>query len=208
DVVAADHQPGAGVGRDRGVRDGPVRRGVVVDDALLLVIGAVEPEILDRQVLHGDVGGAPAEGVVVLVPPVEDRARRPDERRAGDRVDLGELAGAQRVRARGEPEGGRPVEVEVLVVTSRDRDRALGGGLGAVQDRVVVADPGGRGGRRRPDGRAGRRGGREPAQRPGTGAGGGRRHGDRERGGEGPGGGDRQGTCEQASPAWPAPTRR
>jgi hypothetical protein len=85
----------------------------VVDDALLR-IAAQGAEVPDRQVLDRDVLGGTVEGRVVVVLSVDDRAGCADVGGMVGRLDVGELARAERVDAWCEPVGRvRLVEGEV-----------------------------------------------------------------------------------------------
>ena len=87
-----------------------------------------DSEVLDRQVLDGDIASPPGEGVMIVTLPVKDRTGRANERAAVGGHDLVELARAQGVSAWVEPVGGmRPAPVNAGVVARRDPHRSPGG---------------------------------------------------------------------------------
>lgn len=101
-LVSARHQSGTGVVLDRGVLDHPPVGRVVVDHALV----RRRDEALHGQMADGDVAGAAAERVLVLLAAVEHRARRAEVAvpLLGD--DLGVAVRVEPVLARPQPERG------------------------------------------------------------------------------------------------------
>lgn len=134
----AGHQPGAGVVLQRGVFDGPVFPGIVVDDALVLR----RDEVLHGQAADDDVLGLLGERGQVDPLPVEHRAGRAEVDVPVFRDDLAERIRRERVRSRREPESGagrRILRFVVQVGGNGGVDYHGPGGRGGVGDRLVVA---------------------------------------------------------------------
>ena len=144
DAVGAAHQRGARVLGDGAVLDGPVRAGVVVDDAFV----ARRHEAADREVPDPHPRCALRERVPIHALAVEHCPRRAHEARVRTGRDLVELVPAQGVDPRCEPERRprRCLRVEhVRVVTGGDDHRTLrSSGRSTAEDLAVAADPGGR----------------------------------------------------------------